>query len=346
MTMRGVTKLAVSSRLAAINFVAGTIALAAALVPGHAAADAIKIGIVKVPASGAIFIAQEKGYFAAEGIPAELVFFDAGLPIALGVTSGGLDFGATAATAAFYSLAGQGALKIIAAQTEEVAHFQGQAFFASNRAYDMGLRSPKAIKGHIFATTEVGSPGHYGVGLVAAKYGFDLATIRIMPFGSIANAVSAVAGGQADFTLNAVTAEKAAVERGAGKIVGFIGDEAPFQFALAFSSTQMANERRDTVERFLRANRKAARDFHDAFTGPDGKRRDGPTAPEILGIIAKYTGQSVEQVELGVTYIDADARLDVKDVLRQIDWYKSQDLVKGQVNGDEIIDKRYVIALP
>jgi hypothetical protein len=36
----------------------------------------------------------------------------------------------------------------------------------------------------------------------------------------------------------------------------------------------------------------------------------------------------------------------VEDVLRQIDWYKSQGMLKGPVDGDAIIDKRYVIALP
>ena len=64
-----------------------------------AEAEPIKIGSVKVAAFAALFVAQEKGYFAAEGIPAELVLFNAGLPIALGVTSSDLDFGATAATA-------------------------------------------------------------------------------------------------------------------------------------------------------------------------------------------------------------------------------------------------------
>lgn len=72
----------------------------------------------------------------------------------------------------------------------------------------------------------------------------------------------------------------------------------------------------------------------------------GPTAPEVLAIIAKYTQQPVEQIARALPYVDAEARLDVKDVLRQIAWYKAEGMIKGEVDGDRIIDKRYVVPLP
>jgi hypothetical protein len=72
----------------------------------------------------------------------------------------------------------------------------------------------------------------------------------------------------------------------------------------------------------------------------------GPTAPEMLAIIAKYTQQPTAQIERGLAYVDADARLDVKDVLHQIAWYKSEGMIKGEIDGDKIIDKRYVVPLP
>jgi len=51
------------------------------------AGEAIKIGTLMTTGGGALYIAQEKGYFAAEGLTAELVPFDAGQPVAVeGVT--------------------------------------------------------------------------------------------------------------------------------------------------------------------------------------------------------------------------------------------------------------------
>ncbi len=68
--------------------------------------------------------------------------------------------------------------------------------------------------------------------------------------------------------------------------------------------------------------------------------------PDIVGYLAKYVGQSSGEIKLGMPFADVDARLDVNDVRRQIDWYKSQNLLKSQVDADDLIDKRYVIPLP
>jgi len=43
---------------------------------GAQAADRVEVGVVKVAANGPNFIAKDKGYFAAEGIDAEIIAFD------------------------------------------------------------------------------------------------------------------------------------------------------------------------------------------------------------------------------------------------------------------------------
>ena len=106
------------------------------------------------------------------------------------------------------------------------------------------------------------------------------------------------------------------------------------------------SERPDTVERFLRAYRKATRAYHDAFTGAGETRRDGLAAPQMLELLAKSMNQPVDEIKAALPYFDADARLDVKDVLNQDRWYRSQGLVKGPVEGEAMIARHYVIPLP
>ncbi len=96
----------------------------------------------------------------------------------------------------------------------------------------------------------------------------------------------------------------------------------------------------------LRALKKAMRDYHDAFTGPDEQRKDGPTAPEILAILAKQLGQPPEQVARAIAYVDRDGRVDVKDLNHQVAFLRAQGLIKGTVDLDAIVDKRYVVPLP
>ena len=223
--------------------------------------------------------------------------------------------------------------------------FRANTIVASKRAWEGGLKTFKDLPGHSVAITQIGSSFHYDLGLLAEKYGFDLKTIRIMPLQSNPNSVAAVSGGSVDAAISLVTYLKPALDKGDVKLLGYVGDETPWQLTGCFVSTKTANERQDTVQRFLRAFRKATRDYHDAFTGPDGRRHDEATAPEILAIIAKYTGRPVAEIDESIGYIDPQAAIDVADVARQVAWYKAQNLVKGEMTGDQLVDMRYAIAL-
>jgi NitT/TauT family transport system substrate-binding protein len=118
------------------------------------------------------------------------------------------------------------------------------------------------------------------------------------------------------------------------------------QLGALFASTKTLTEQPDRVARFLRAYGKAVRDYHDAFIGPDEKRKNGPAAPELLAIIAQHLGQTTALVESALPYIDAKMRLDVKDIQHQLDWYKSEGMLKGEISADEVIDKGHVVPLP
>ena len=314
---------------------------------GAARAEHIKIAGLKTTGAGPLYLAIEKGYFTANGIDAEMVFFDAAQPVAVAVVSGDVDFGATGLTAGFYNLAGHGELRIIGAQGREAPGFHNLGFLASNRAYEGGLKSVRDLGGRTVALTQAGTPGHYALGAIAEKYGIAFATIRTTAMQSVPNIVSALTGGQADAGVTVVTVPMMPViDRGDLKLLAWVGDEIPFQDRAIFVATKTADERRDVIERFFRAFRRGAQDYHDAFIGPDERPRGGPTAAETIDIIGKYVGQPPEAVKLGIAYIDPTLRVDVADVMRQIAWYKAKGMVKPDVDGSAIIDQRYVTPLP
>jgi hypothetical protein len=76
------------------------------------------------------------------------------------------------------------------------------------------------------------------------------------------------------------------------------------------------------------------------------RRRDGPAAPELLSIIAKYVGGSEASARGSIAYVDADARLDEPDIRRQVEWYQSQHMVNGGANAVAMLDARYAVPLP
>src|SRR5580704_2999719 len=129
-----------------------------------AKAEAIKVGVVRTLAVGPIFVADQRGYFKDEGLDATIVYFDAAQPIAVAVASGDIDFGVTGMSAAFYTLAGQGALRIIAAGNREMPGFKNAGYVVSDRAYEAGFTSLKQLAGRKVAVTQVGSQLHYDLG--------------------------------------------------------------------------------------------------------------------------------------------------------------------------------------
>ena len=303
-------------------------------------AESIKVGILKVGASAPLYLAQERGYFAAEGLTVELANFGAGQAVAVAVASGDVDIGVTGLTAGLYNLASGGQIRVVAGMHREAPGFRTQGYFASKRAYDAGLTSLKDIPGHSVALTTIGSTTHYAVALLAMKYGFPLESVRILPLQSQTNSAAAVIGGQADVAMVASTME-ADVEKGGAKLLGWVGDETPWQIGSVFVTGKTADERGDMIRRFLQALAKGAHDYHDAFTNAQERRANGPTAPAVLAVMSKYIGATADKLDDEVPYVDPRLRLDLRDLTRQIDWYRSQGMIKGEISVDKLVDKRY-----
>jgi NitT/TauT family transport system substrate-binding protein len=311
-----------------------------------AAAEHVKFASTRSMSNAPFLIGQAKGYFAAEGIEAEHIIFDAAGPITVAIASGDADVGATGLSGAFFNLAGQGQLRIIAGYVTDSPGFPAIAYVVSNRAWQAGLRSFKDLGGHSVGVTQVGTGLQYSVALLAEKFNIDLQTIRILPLQSYPNELSAATGGNIDVAVVPTNYARPAVASGDVKLLGELGDEVQVQTGTVFVTAKTADDRHDMVSRFLRAFRHGAHDYHEAFIGADERPAWGPAAPALIALLAEATKQTVEQVKDGITYIDADARVRSSDVLRQAAWYKAHGMVKSQVDVNRLIDRRFAILFP
>jgi len=212
--------------------------LALAASPDARADEALKakVGVLRLSSSAPVFIAQDKGYFRAAGLDIELKFFDAAQPIAVATTSGDVDFGVTAFTAGLYNLAGKGTLKVIGGMSREKAGYPLIGYFASNNAYAAGLRTPKDLAGKRIAVTQTGSSFHYSLGLLADKYGFKLSDVKVLPLQSLSNAAAALKGETVDAALLPVSTARTLMDADGAKLLGWVGDETPWQLGAVFAS--------------------------------------------------------------------------------------------------------------
>jgi NitT/TauT family transport system substrate-binding protein len=311
------------------------------------AEDALKarIGVLRLSSSAPVFIAQDKGYFREAGLDVELKFFDAAQPIAVATTSGDIDFGVTAFTAGLYNLAGKGVLKVIGGMSREKAGYPLIGYFASNNAYASGLKTPKDLAGKRVAVTQVGSSFHYSLGLLADKYGFKLAEVKIIPLQSLSNAAAALKGETVDAALLPVSTARKLMDEGGAKFLGWVGDETPWQLGAVFASPKTLTNKA-LVTKFLGVLARADREYHDVILAAmkDGVAPINEQTKPLLEIIAKYTNLPVEQVVGNCAYIDPEGKLDVKNVDNQIKWLQEQGFADKGFDANAIIAKDFVKA--
>src|SRR4051812_9201205 len=255
-----------------------------------------KIGVLRLSSSAPVFIAQDRGYFREAGLDIELKFFDAAQPIAVATTSGDVDFGITAFTAGLYNLAGKGTLKVIGGMSREKAGYPLIGYFASNNAYAAGLKTPKDLAGKRIAVTQVGSSFHYSLGLLADKYGFRLSDVKVLPLQSLSNAAAALKGETVDAALLPVSTARTLMDADGAKLLGWVGDETPWQLGAVFASPKTLADR-PLVVKFLSVLARANREYHDVVLASvrDGKAAINDKTKPLLEIIGKYTNLPVEK---------------------------------------------------
>lgn len=307
------------------------------------AGDPIRVGYVGTSlASLPIVVAAGKGFFAAQGLDAKLMPFESSQPIALAIASGDADFGTTGLSEPFFVLGHQGALTIIGGDTVEHKGFHGLGFVASNQAYAAGLTNVAKLGGHSVGITQPGSPLEYSMALVLDKYGIDLKTVRVMGLQSNSNVASALTGNQVDAAIMSSANLYAVVNRGGAQAIGWLDDEVHgADVSGTVTSTKLANDRPETVQRFLAAFRLGAQAWDAAFLDAQGNRADQPNAAEMIALVAKGLGQPEEVVRRGLSYVDPEARIAVADLQRMLDWYEARGLQKFHVDATALIDRRY-----
>ena len=327
------------------------LALPGLALPGLAASPAradggqrVRIGVLRLSSSGAVFIAKSRGYFADAGLDAELVFFDAAQPIALAAASGDIDIGVSAFTTALFTLARRGALSVIAGQSREAPGYPLIGYLASTHAPAASkFYRPQDFVGHTIGITQTGSTFQYSLGLLADKYHFPLDQVRLTALQSLANVAAAVRSGTVDGALLPVTTARPLLDSGDARLLGWVGDITPWQLGAAFVSGG-ARANTGMITRFLTAYRRGLHEYHDVLLAAeqDGVVPVTAQTQPLLAMIAEATGQSIEQVRIGLPYVDPDGRLDLADVANQIAWNQKQGFLDRGFGLDQVIDRRFV----
>ncbi len=319
-------------------------AAAAPMIPAPAfAGTKLKVGALRFTSHAASFVAFERGYFTDEGLDVEFEFFQAAQPMAVAIASGDVDYGVTAISGGLISLAEKGAAKVIGGALSEEEGIDGQKILASVAAFDAGLTSPAMLDGKSYGITQPGSSFHYMGSKIAAKEGVK---VSFKPLNKVGAIIGALKSGQIDAWSIVPHIAKGLAGAGKVKIIGNVSDYIPnYQVTTVFTSANNAANERAKTEAFLRAFSKGADDFNAALVD---KTAGDEAATEMVNLIHKYVyadkpiEKAAKSIRNGAMRINAGAALNKASVMDQLDWFKSEGMIKDSVTYETLVDDSYV----
>ena len=206
------------------------------------------------------------------------------------------------------------------------------------------MNALKDLANHSVAINTVGSSFHYSLALIAEKYGFDIKTVAIKPLQTNSAEAAALAGRTVDAAIIPNVYGLGPVNRRQAMVWPGSATKRRGRSASPWSRPRPPTRVR-TMCRISCAPIATAQSFTTMPSPEPTALKNGPDTEAVMAIVAKTIGQKAEDVMQAIAYADPEERLDVKDILHQIDWFRAQGMIRGDFDADAIIDKRYVIPL-
>lgn len=331
------------NRRMALTLMGGAAAASALATPALSQNRKIKVGALHFTSHSGSFVALEKGYFADAGLDVELKFFQASQPMAVAIASGDVDYAVTAISGGLISLADKGAIKVIGGALSEEPGIEGQKILASDAAFQAGLTSPKMLDGKTYGMTSAGSSFHYMGAKVAMAEGVK---VKFKPLQKVGAIIGALKSGQIDAWSIVPHIAKPLAGSGKVHIIGSISDYLPnYQVTTVFTSANNAANEKGMTADFIKGFSAGVADYNAVMVD---KTQGDDAMNAMVDLIHKYVyadrprEKAAKSIINGSMRLNAGAALNVSSVEDQLNWFKSEGLVKDRITLDTLVDASYV----
>ena len=317
-------------------------AAVAAAVPAASAQtpEEVKVGLTNVSSDVGFFIADKKGYFAAEGIKVSTTPFASAAKMIAPLGIGELDVGGGTAAAGLYNAVERGInIKIVADKASVQEGYEYSTLLVRKDLADSGrYKSLADLKGMTIATAAQGAGSESALNEALKKGGLKFTDVNVIYMGfpemlaAFKNkGIDAGVTNEPTVTRTiaqgfAVRASKSAIYPGQQTAVVLFADE--------------FIKRRAVAQKFMNAYIHALRDYNDALK--DGHIA-GAGADEIIATLNQYTRIKDPKIYRDMTPFAANPNGHVNKATLQndYDFFKGRGLISGRVTVDQVIDNSF-----
>ncbi|MDB5650127.1 MAG: transporter substrate-binding protein [Hyphomicrobiales bacterium] len=310
------------------------------------AADVVHIGILNTSGDFAVHIADAKGYFAQEGIQADLIPFDASAKMIPSLGTGDLDVGGGATAASFFNAIDRKiGVRIVADKGRTEPGYIYQSVMIRTDLIKSGrFKSFADLKGLKFAQGAAGV-GPWSVLNEAAKKGgvkySDIEKVYL----AFPQQVAALQSGAIDGSI--MNEPYKTIVAAQGLAVDFSPTEdffSTYELSLLLFGEKFATERKEVAHRFMRAFLLGTRDYNDALS--KGRWRTDGGADEVIRIFSSRT-KTPEDLLHKITpqAADPDGKVALDSVRRDLAFFQEQgDVTNKALKVEDCIDLSFAEA--
>lgn len=296
--------------------------------------DPIRISVNRRPGMAGLYQAVESGYFAAAGVPVELVTMGTGMEVVPVLAQGGVDVSFFPSNAAVFNAVAKGArIRLVAGR--EIAR-EGCSDFGSiygrKEAFPGGLRDLRELRGKRVATNGRLNVNHFVLDVLLESVGLGVADVQVTHL-QPPDAIAALRGGQIDALVGLHLFGPTLQQRFPEWLrhPGFPAQRPGFQYGHIFFGKRLLDSPVDVGGRVLQAYLRGVRDYI------------GGKTPRFLDELAKSSGMDPEKARSYCREAAVNDGAIREDSLRfHALWAVKRGHCARLVEPGELVDKRYL----
>ncbi|TCT05293.1 ABC transporter substrate-binding protein [Paralcaligenes ureilyticus] len=301
----------------------------------------VRVGTNGVVSDAPFFIAQQKGYFAQEGIKVTFVSFNAGPMMIAPLGAGQLDVAAGAMSAGLFNAASRGInIKVVADKGSTPPLYDYMPILVRKSLVDSGkIKSMKDFKG--LKVGEGGKGGSPGSKLNEALKigGLSYKDVQHEYLG-YPQQVTALANGAIDAAVSTEPSVTQAIEKG---IAVRFPHENPYpnqEVAVLLYGGDFIKNKPQVAKKFMVAYLKGARFYNGALKNG---RFAGPNAGEVIAILVRDSRVKDPALYKGMTPngINPDGKLNLTSLRKDFQFYKDQGYLQGSATVNQVVDESF-----
>jgi NitT/TauT family transport system substrate-binding protein len=300
----------------------------------------IRVGALNIGSDAPFLIADKKGYFKDEGLNVTFTIFASAGQMVVPLSSGQLDVGGGAPAVGIYNAAVHGIdVKVVADRASDPPGYGFDPLLVRTELIKSGrFKTPKDLKGMTIAGNQPGSVSTVALYELLKKYGLTWSDIKRVNL-DYPEHVAALQNGKVDASITSEPEASQAILMGG--VTRVMGNDAWYpnqEISVLIYSGAFIREHRDLARKFMRAYLRAVRYYVGALRGG---RFAGPNAADVISILSATTGlkDPAAYKTLTPSSIDPDGKLNLGSMRKDLQYFKDQGLIDGNVKVEDIVDE-------